>query len=347
MYINEYKNLSCFSNQYSYLKEYFKNPFLSTDKLKQEIKDYFNEFISNTKITNSKEFYQFYQLLLDQGIFYPNLQKNILTILNTSHIDAKTLVSILNECDESHILSNSKIQNRLIHFVIKDYDAHKLEIIERYISKEFRDLLFLLQIEYRLQMLLKKQDLKFCYTFITLLLHDLKHHNELNIEYKGSGGYKDVFQIGDYLLQIGEGPHINEFPKTSRICAPILFKVYQNTQISISIILNPKTTQEERQNCWIKACEDQVILLDAKKENFGQYENDYIHPFKDISEQGKKHLGIDKFDLSDTKKGEVKYLDIDFYISSREDSYENRELEKKFYSYYKDFEHQHMKKNHK
>lgn len=344
MYINEYKILPYFNSQYYYLKEYFKNPRLSSNHLKKEMKEHFKEFLLNTKISKAEEFHQFYQLLLDEEIFSSNIKDHLFTILNFPVIDASTLFQILNECDQHQILTNSQIQNRLIHFVLKEYHPSKLEIIENYISKEYKNMLFLLQIEYRLQELFEPQELKFYYTFVKLLLLDLKQQNELHISYKGHGGYKSTFQIGDYLLQIGEGPHIKDFPKTSRVSAPLMFKIFHDNQISISFVLNTSTTEKERQDCWIKAREENVLLLDAKKDNFGKYDKDYIHPFKDISEQGKNFLGIDRFDLSDTKKGEVKYLDVDFYISSEDDSYENECLAHQFYYHYKDFEHQYMKK---
>lgn len=343
MHLENYQKLSSFSNQFCYLKEYFKNYHLpGRSQLLDELQDHLINFIKVTKITNSEEAYQFYHFLLEHYFLRNSLKNSLSTILSTSIIDSNSLFKILELFHPSEILEDDHYQYRLLHFVIKSYNVANLKIIKNFMRTEYHNMLFLLQMEYHIQRILD-DDVKNYFDFIRLLLNDLTKQNSFTIQYYGSGGYKNVFIIDNYVLQIGEGPHINNFPKTSSICAPILFKLFGPLQISISPLLSHETNFDECAEAFIKARLDHVLLLDAKKENFGKYKEDFIHPYKNISLLGKQFLGIDYFDLSDTKRGEVKYLDIDYYIDTTINNKENKKLENVFYFQYQRYEKEYQK----
>lgn len=344
MHLENYKNLPSFTNQLCYLKEYFKNYGLPTrTKLFDELGHNLVGFISVTKITNINEAHQFYQLLLEHQFLKEPLKNSFKTILATSMIDPESLLNILELFNPSTILNNDIYQYRLLHIVIKEYNVNYLKIIENFIRTDYHNMLFLLQMEYHIQNILGDDDNKIYFDFIRLLLVDLTKQNTLTIHYCSSGGYKNIFIIDNYVLQIGEGPHINNFPKTSSICAPILFKLFGPLQVSMSPLLSQETCFEERAKSFIKARLDNVLLLDAKRENFGKYEEDFIHPYKEASALGKQFLGINHFDLSDTKSGEVKYLDIDYYIDTTINCEENKKLENAFYFQYQKYEKEYLK----
>ena len=200
-----------------------------------------------------------------------------------------------------------------------------------------------MQIDFRIKKEVKPGLQNVLYEFIQSILNDPTYGKNKELHYINSGGYKNCLKMGDYVLQIGEGPHLNKFPFCSEIAAPILFKIFDNFQISLSNYLETPIIEEERDECYFKARDKGIILLDSKKLiNFGKYKEDYIHPYKNISDKGKEFLGINIFDLNDVKKGTVKYLDVDFYISEDDNSRYAEQLEITFFHENKEQEYKYV-----
>ena len=85
-------------------------------------------------------------------------------------------------------------------------------------------------------------------------------------------------------------------------------------------------------------------MLDARRNcNFGKFKKDNIHPFKNISPLGKQFLGIDHFYLGDSKKGDIRYLDIDYYVSEDDHSSLSEYFQDGLYSEYKELEYEYEK----
>ena len=340
-YFYEYKNLENFNNQYYFLKEYFYNPQLDKEKLVKEIKDNFSLYINNTKINSIYAFNLFYNLLYNQYIFDNDFQKHIKDILNCEYIDADSLYLLLNLSNKKNILKDKYIQLKLIEIVNKEYQVKNYNIIEHYILPKYHYFLFLRQIELRIEKEVEPHLQKILYDFIYSIINDPTYGKNKKLHYINSGGYKNCLKMGDYVLQIGEGPHITKFPQCSQISAPILFKIFNDFQISLSYFLETPIIEREKKKCYFKARDEGVILLDSKKLiNFGKYRKPYIHPYKNISNKGKEFLGINHFDLNDVKKETVKYLDVDFYIKEDDTSKLANKLKKVFYSQYKDLEYE-------
>lgn len=340
MYLETYKKFDSFSNQYYFLKEYFYNFALQgRSNIIREIKKNFLDFIQNTKLETSFQFKKFYDLLLDQGCFQNELENHLPTILQAKKIDAETLYELLQTLNKEKIIHNHLIQKQLMSSIMKNYDKTYLSIIEDYLLPEFHNVLFLLQIELRIQEEIKPEKQKFLYQFIESILKD-PDYGSLNIHYMGSGRYKDSFLMGDYILQIGDGPHIVNFPKSKAIISPILFYRFDEFQVSLTPLLE-EVNDEERKRCWFQAKEEGILLLDARRNcNFGKFKKDDIHPFKNISPLGKQFLGIDPFYLGDSKKGDIRYLDIDYYVSEDDHSSLSEYFQDGLYSEYKELEYE-------
>ncbi len=344
MFLNEYKNLGNFKNQYYYLKEYFYNLTLNKRAaLIKEIKENFSKYLENTKINSIQDFNDFYTLLYDQYTFEYNFKNNLNDILKSKYVNTSTIFEILKYSNKKDILNNKTIQKRLLYIVTKDYQVGNFNIIEHYILPEYHYALFLMQIDFRIKKEVKPGLQNVLYEFIQSILNDPTYGKNKELHYINSGGYKNCLKMGDYVLQIGEGPHLNKFPFCSEIAAPILFKIFDNFQISLSNYLETPIIEEERDECYFKARDKGIILLDSKKLiNFGKYKEDYIHPYKNISDKGKEFLGINIFDLNDVKKGTVKYLDVDFYISEDDNSRYAEQLEITFFHENKEQEYKYV-----
>ena len=346
MFLNEYKSLDTFNKQYYYLKELFYNNKLNKrNELIKEIKESFNDFINSTKINSINDFNIFYTLLYEQYNFELNFKENLIDILNSEYVNTTTLFELLKYSNQKDILNNKSIQKRLFCIVTKDYQVGNFNIIENYLPSEYHYTLFLIQIEFRIRKEVKPELQNFLYDFIYSILNDPTYGRNKKLHYINSGGYKNCLKMGNYVLQIGEGPHLNKFPFCSEISAPILFRIFDNFQISLSIYLETPITLKERDECYFKARDKGIILLDSRKLiNFGKYKEDYVHPYKNISDKGKEFLGIDIFDLNDVKKDTVKYLDVDFYISEFDNSRYAERLETTFLHEYKEQEYKYVLK---
>ena len=329
MDLENYKNM-LFNEQRIYLKRNFYNPEFIT-----ETKNNFADFIKNTHIQSFLDFINFYDLLLNQEAFYQEINDNILTIMDIEiqNIYPCTLYRILKSTDKDEILNNPLIQDKLIEYIQQaPYFEENFSIIEKYIKEDYHKELFLKQIKTRNKESKSEEEIEFTNTFIECLIKDPTYGTE-NIKYIGSGNYKDCFKLNDYILQVGSIPVVKADKKSEQIISPILFITYNNTLIAMTPYLG-KVTEEEMKNCWFKAKDENILILDPIEDNFGKHLKDFHHPFKDITPLGKQFLGIDKFYIGDSKKDDIKLLDIDYYIDENDNSTINQEFKKRFKNSY-------------
>ena len=295
--------------------------------MKQEQIEYFKKIFNKTtaEIKHNYSYKNLYYHLQTLDYFNKQPSDKLQTILSLdeNEITPSILNEFLKTIDKKLIINNPTIQNLLTKKVSNTYNTAYLKIIKNYI-KENHNNLFKEQMILLSQISLTEKDQAFVRNFITSILNDPLYGSK-DIKYIDSGLFKDSFKIGDYVLQVGIGPIIQKYPKSTKIISPLLFYLIDNFQISITPYL-VKTSKKEVQQCWNEAKEEGILLLDGKENNFGKHSKDFIHPFKDISSLGKEFLGIDKFYIRDAKKNETQYLDIDFYINENDKSEENEEL---------------------
>ncbi len=340
MYLNKYKKLNSFEKQ----KQFLLNNFGNQNKryyLLEDMKKNITEYLLHTKFIESQNFNCFYNIIKLDNELLKNFNDNLLTILNYEHIDLLVLYEILNTFNYNTILNDELIQNKLIKLINNNYQYGSLKIINKFIKKENRKKLLLNQIKFRINELVNNDQQDLIYNFVIQLIKDPMFKNIFI--YKASGSYKDCFILGDYILKIGVNAQkinmsdFNNFKKNNTIksnyfLSPILYKTFGNLVISIYPQVKVPSLEEERNQCWFNIRDEHIIVYDSNNIlNYGKVTTNIIHPYKNISENGKKFLGINNFMLRDFMKNETVCIDYDFSISEDDNSLYAISLQITFY----------------
>lgn len=227
--------------------------------------------------------------------------------MNHQQRNFKNIIETLNNPNESISIN--------IHRLMSDSDI-SLEVDKKY--------QFLLLLNYLHDIV---RDGDFLINFITQLIVDCKRLTEENkhsfhFKYNSSGKNKSCFECGDYVLTIGYPADTLNLFYTEQFLAPIIEYYHEASGLQIGIRLKADTDhilEDDVISCFDYEFQHDRLYLDCILENLGKYMDDFTHPYKDSSDLGKKFLGLEKYDLSDRKKGEVAIIDCDKVIDINED----------------------------
>lgn len=182
------------------------------------------------------------------------------------------------------------------------------------------------------------KDGSFLFDFVFQLLIDCKrmtkeNNHEFTIEYNSSGHNKSCFNVGDYVLTIGYPKDIEKIIYSEQFMPPLIEYFHKESKLQIAV--RPKgdlnsITEEDLRTCYMYECSKGRLYLDCRFGNVAKYKEDFVHPFKNTSIEGKKNLGIESYDLRNRKQGEITIIDCDYVVDMSTCDYETHY---RFYRY--------------
>jgi len=154
--------------------------------------------------------------------------------------------------------------------------------------------------------------------FIHLIIKDLEDKCEHNdIIYVGKGKYSYVFKIGDYILKLGVLRHCDVIKESKYILKPLLFKRFKEANLTIEVTREAMLIKRKRGSDKIvyslfeKLLNDNILWWDCDVSNVGVLLSDNVDTYGDISELGRKYLGIFDYESDYLKKGDYVVIDLD------------------------------------
>lgn len=326
MFIEKYKKCKTFYEQFNFMKRYLKEykQIFFTDLIIN-----FDQYLFYSKIESDENFDIFYKA------FSPIIKRNgNCNNISFSKINSSLLYKLLLFYNKDNILNNEQFQNKLYNFLNSKYNYENFKIINEYVNFKNQKNLLLNQIKLRIKEFKKINKPSEIYELITCLINDPLFNS--NFTYLGSGCFKDCFSLGNYILKIGPAFQETRKIQSEYFLAPIFYKNFDAFNISIYPKVKTPVSKEERDYCVKNIVRNNIFIYDFTNiDNFGKFNYDYQNPFINLTNNGKRNLGIDNFKLKDYKIGDIVCIDYDFSVHKNDNSILATGLKIAFHNEYK------------
>lgn len=156
---------------------------------------------------------------------------------------------------------------------------------------------------------------------IYAFVNDLKMQTSSNkISYLEPGHRAYAVKVGDYVLTFGkmDSYEVKPNPKFSNAILCMVCYPEENFEMMVSLYLLPANKIDEIQEVYNNIRDTGYIWYDVRMENFGIVPKDFEHPFKNISDDGLKMLGIDTCLIKNLKAGEPRLIDHGYILDEEE-----------------------------
>lgn len=166
------------------------------------------------------------------------------------------------------------------------------------------------------------ENVEYYRNLIYLLIEDLKELSNCNeVTFINKGHCAQSIRVGDYALTFGAIDEYVTEPNPFFSNAILFRKEYpdDNFKILVSLYLKLSKHKKDRIKMYNRIRDAHKRWYDVQFDNFGIVPHDFTHPYKELSIQGLKYLGIENCFIEHLKKGEPRLIDHGYILPEDEE----------------------------